>query len=68
MVRRLWPRRYRRCDVYRKLVAFDRRYGLTDILNARRHLPPRECVIQDVEIPVERGAEFLRFFARQMWG
>ena len=61
-VRRLWPRRYRRSDVYRKLVAFDRRYGLSDTLNARRHRPPREAVIQDVEIPVERGAEFLRFF------
>jgi FAD/FMN-containing dehydrogenase len=62
-IRRLWPRRYRRSDVYRKLVAFDRRYGLTDILTARRQLPPREAVIQDVEIPVEHGAEFLRFFA-----
>jgi FAD/FMN-containing dehydrogenase len=61
-IRRLWPRRYRRSDVYRKLVAFDRRYGLSDILNARRQLPLREAVIQDVEIPVERGAEFLRFF------
>jgi FAD/FMN-containing dehydrogenase len=62
LVRRLWPRRYRRSDVYRKLVAFDRRHGLTDIMNARRERPPREFVVQDVEIPVERGAEFLRFF------
>ena len=62
LVRRLWPRRYRRSDVYRKLVAFDRRHGLSDTLTARRQLPPREAVIQDVEIPVERGAEFLRFF------
>ena len=62
LVRRLWPRRYRRSDVYRKLVAFDRRHGLSDTLTARRQLPPRETVIQDVEIPVERGAEFLRFF------
>jgi FAD/FMN-containing dehydrogenase len=62
LVRRLWPRRYRRSDVYRKLVAFDRRHGLSATLLARRQLPPREAVIQDVEIPVERGAEFLRFF------
>jgi FAD/FMN-containing dehydrogenase len=67
-IRRLWPRRYRRSDVYRKLVAFDRRYGLSDILNARRQLPLREAVIQDVEIPVERGAEFLRFFAAENVG
>jgi FAD/FMN-containing dehydrogenase len=63
MVRRLWPRRYRRSDVYRKLVAFDRRHGLSDTLTARRGQAPREAVIQDVEIPVERGAEFLRYFA-----
>jgi FAD/FMN-containing dehydrogenase len=63
MVRRVWPRRYRRSDVYRKLVAFDRRHHVSDRLNARRHRPPREAVIQDVEIPVERGAEFLRFFS-----
>ncbi len=63
VIRALWPRRYRRSDVYRRLVAFDRRYGLSDTLTARRQLPPREAVIQDVEIPVDRGAEFLRFFA-----
>jgi FAD/FMN-containing dehydrogenase len=61
--RRLWPRRYRRSDVYRKLVAFDRRHHLSDTLNARRGLPQREAVIQDVEIPVERGGDFLRYFA-----
>jgi FAD/FMN-containing dehydrogenase len=63
LVRRLWPRRYRRSDVYRKLVAFDRKYRLSDTLNERRQRPAREAVIQDVEIPVERGAEFLRYFA-----
>src|SRR2546430_144617 len=63
LVRTLWPRRYRRSDVYRKLVALDRRYGLTGALTRNRNLPSREAVIQDVEIPVERGAEFLRYFA-----
>jgi len=63
LVRMLWPRRYRRSDVYRKLVALDRRYGLSGALTRKRHLPSREAVIQDVEIPVERGAEFLRYFA-----
>ena len=60
-----WPRRYRRSDVYRKLVAFDRRHGLTAALDARRGQPPREAVIQDVEIPLERGAEFLRVLRRR---
>ncbi len=62
-IRRLWPRRYRRSDVYRWLVALDRRHGLSGKLADRRGQPPREFVVQDVEIPVARGAEFLRFFA-----
>src|SRR6266568_875391 len=57
VIRRFWPRRYRRSDVYRSLVAFDRRHGLSDTLNANRGLPSREAVIQDVEIPVDRAAE-----------
>jgi FAD/FMN-containing dehydrogenase len=65
-VRPLWPRRYRRSDVYRKLVALDRKHGLTAKLDARTGRPQKESVIQDVEIPVERGAEFLDFFAREV--
>jgi len=63
VIRRAWPRRYRRSDTYRRLVAFDRKHQLSAALNARRGRPPREYVAQDVDIPVERGAEFLRFFA-----
>ena len=65
VIRRAWPRRYRRSDAYRKLVALDRRYRLSAALNSRRGRP-HEDVIQDVEIPVERGAEFLRWFAGQV--
>jgi FAD/FMN-containing dehydrogenase len=63
LVRKLWPRRYRRSDVYRKLVAFYRRHQIGDRLAARQGRAQQEAVIQDVEIPVERGADFLRFFA-----
>jgi FAD/FMN-containing dehydrogenase len=62
VIRRMWPRRYRRSDVYRKLVAFDRRHKLTAALDARRGRAAPEAVIQDVEIPVERSAEFLDYF------
>jgi FAD/FMN-containing dehydrogenase len=62
LIRALWPRRYRRSDVYRKLVALDHRLGLTAALNEGRQRPAREDVIQDVEIPVEQGADFLTFF------
>jgi FAD/FMN-containing dehydrogenase len=63
LVRHLWPRRYRRSDVYRKLVAFDKRHGLTGKVGARMGAAAQESVIQDVEIPVERSAEFYEFFA-----
>jgi FAD/FMN-containing dehydrogenase len=66
VIRRLWPRRYRRSDVYRALVALDRRYQLSARLDSRRDRPPREAVIQDVEIPLASSAEFLRFFAARI--
>jgi len=65
-IRRAWPRRYRRSDIYRALVAFDRRHQLSATLNANRGLPPREAVIQDVEIPLARCADFARFFAGEV--
>lgn len=65
-VRRLWPRRYLRSDVYRKIVALDRRYRLSDRIDKLRKQPAREPVIQDVEIPVERVAEFLEFFTGEI--
>ena len=61
-VRRLWPRRWRRSDVYHKLIGLDRRIGFADWLDRRRGRPLRERVIQDVEVPVERLPEFLAWF------
>jgi FAD/FMN-containing dehydrogenase len=66
VLRRLWPRAYRRSDIYRRLVAFDRRYGLTEQMNRSRRASPREAVIQDVEIPAERSADFMDFFSREI--
>jgi FAD/FMN-containing dehydrogenase len=62
LVRPFWPKRYRRSDVYRRIVALDRRYGLTSRLHRITRTPQEEPVIQDVEIPVERLAEFLDAF------
>jgi FAD/FMN-containing dehydrogenase len=62
VVRRLWPRRYLRSDVYRKIVAFDRRHQLSARVGRLLRQPDREAVIQDIEVPVERLAEFLEFF------
>jgi FAD/FMN-containing dehydrogenase len=62
LLRRFWPRRYLRSDVYRKLVALDRRYRLSDRIGALSKSSPREPVIQDVEVPVAALPEFLDFF------
>jgi FAD/FMN-containing dehydrogenase len=60
-LRRVWPSRWRRSDVYWKMVALERRYSVKRSIDRRRGLPEQEDVIQDVEIPVSRLAEFLTF-------
>jgi len=62
LVRRLWPRRWRRSDVYHRLVGLESRFGIVARVDRARGRPPRERVIQDVEVPVGRVAEFLRWF------
>ena len=61
-VRRWWPRRYRRSDVYHRLVGLENRFQVMARIEARQGKPSRERVIQDVEIPVERLPDFLRWF------
>ncbi|MCB0943496.1 MAG: FAD-binding protein, partial [Mycobacterium sp.] len=62
VARRLWPRRWRRSDVYYRMVTLDHRVGLMRRLDARAGRPERERVIQDVEVPVDRLPEFLSWF------
>ncbi len=62
VVRRLWPRRYRRSDVYMRLLGLDRRYAIADRLDRRAGRPLRERVVQDIEVPVEALPEFLDWF------
>jgi FAD/FMN-containing dehydrogenase len=62
VLRRLWPRRWRRSDVYHRLVGLESKYRVMARIEARRGLPGRERVIQDVEIPVDRTPDFLRWF------
>jgi FAD/FMN-containing dehydrogenase len=66
VVRRLWPKKYLRSDVYRKLVALDRRYQASARVGRLLGAADREPVIQDVEIPLARLAEFLEFFHRDI--
>ncbi|MEU4643049.1 FAD-binding oxidoreductase [Micromonospora sp. NPDC023814] len=64
VVRRIWPARWRRSDVYHRLVRLEHRHGVAARIDRLRGQPARERVVQDVEIPLDRTAEFLRWFAR----
>ncbi len=66
VVRRVWPRSLRRSDVYWKLVALDRRFRIGDRLDRRAGRPQGERVVQDVEVPAGRLAEFLDWFDREV--
>lgn len=65
-LRRLWPKPWLRSSVYWKLIALDRRFDVADRLEARHGRPPRERVVQDVEVPLAATAEFLRWFLREV--
>ena len=62
LLRRLWPRRYRRSSVYWKLMGYDRKFHIADRIEKRGGRPPQERVVQDVEVPIERCVEFLDWF------
>ncbi|EME17651.1 hypothetical protein G419_18604 [Rhodococcus triatomae BKS 15-14] len=65
-IRRWWPKSLRRSSFYWKLVALDRKYDIGDRLEARKGLPPRERVVQDVEVPIERTADFVHWFLKEI--
>ncbi|GAA4107873.1 FAD-binding oxidoreductase [Nocardioides fonticola] len=62
LVRRVWPRRWRRSDVYHRLIGLDERFGIVRRLDRRAGRPLREKVIQDIEVPVEQLPAFLDWF------
>ena len=61
-IRRFWPRRYRRSSFYWKLIGYDQRFNIADRIEKRNGRPPLERVVQDIEVPIERCAEFLDWF------
>ena len=61
-VRRIWPRRWRRSDVYHRLVGLDTKLGIIEKLDRIKKIPGRERVIQDIEVPLEALPEFLAWF------
>ncbi|MBJ8346119.1 FAD-binding oxidoreductase [Antrihabitans sp. YC2-6] len=65
-IRRFWPKAYRRSSFYWKLIALDHKYGIADRLEKRKGQPPRERVVQDIEVPIERTADFVEWFLREV--
>ncbi len=61
-VRRVWPKRWRRSDVYHHLIGLDQRLGFSRVLDRVQGRPERERVIQDIEVPAGQLAEFLSWF------
>ncbi len=53
-IRRLWPRRWRRSDVYSRIIDLENRFGVAARIDRWRGKPDRERVIQDIEVPVGR--------------
>lgn len=66
LVRRVWPRRWRRSDVYHRIVALDSKVGISRVLDRVKAVPGRERVIQDIEVPLERLDDFLTWFDREV--
>lgn len=62
LIRRLWPKSKLRSDVYWKIIAADRKYKFSDRQLRLFGKPPKEEIVQDIEVPVDRLAEFLDFF------
>jgi FAD/FMN-containing dehydrogenase len=61
-IRRFWPRRYRRSAFYWKLIGYDQRFNIADRIEKRNGRPPLERVVQDIEVPIGRAAEFVSWF------
>ncbi|NRQ49521.1 FAD-binding protein [Aeromicrobium stalagmiti] len=61
-IRRLWPAKYRRSDVFHKIVGLDERFGIIKTLDRIKKIPGRERVIQDIEVPLDQVPTFLEWF------
>jgi FAD/FMN-containing dehydrogenase len=65
-VRRIVGRRFLRSDVYWRVVALENRYHAKATIDRWRGLPPREDVIQDIEVPIANLATFITEFSRHV--
>ena len=66
LIRRFWPKGKLRSDVYWKIIKWDRRTQFSTKMARLRRRPAREEVVQDIEVPIDRLADFLDFFHREV--
>ena len=66
IVRRILGRKRLNSVSYTKLMRLNSKYGLTRTLGRIAGMKSSESVIQDVDIPLERAAEFLAFLFREV--
>jgi FAD/FMN-containing dehydrogenase len=65
LVRRLLGRRRLGSRTYQKIMRWNARWNVTGRLDRWRH-GHAESVIQDIDVPLARAVEFLRFFQREV--
>jgi FAD/FMN-containing dehydrogenase len=66
VVRRLWPKRWLRSDVYWRIVTLEQRFGVKRRIDHLLRRPQVEQIVQDVEVPVERASAFLDHLFRDV--
>ncbi|HEX2705776.1 MAG TPA: FAD-binding oxidoreductase, partial [Candidatus Lustribacter sp.] len=66
LLRRVWPRQWLRSDVYSTIVGVENRHGWAARVDRLRGRPARERVVQDVELALDRTADFLDWFLAEV--
>ncbi|MDN6439112.1 MAG: FAD-binding oxidoreductase, partial [Corynebacterium nuruki] len=61
-IRTMWPRDLMRSSFYWKIIGWDRKYDLADRIEAHNGRPPRERVVQDIEVTPANLPEYLTWF------
>ena len=65
-VRKLWPQQLLRSSFYWKIIGLDHKYDLGNKIGALKGEGPRERVVQDVEVTIDRLPAFIDWFLREV--
>lgn len=65
-VRKFWPQQLLRSSFYWKIIGLDHKYDLGNKIGALKGEGPRERVVQDVEVTIDRLPDFISWFLREV--